>query len=112
MIFYRYFLEYKNEDTETNIQLAKYSIFQETKKGYWIVPLSFPLGHLKKWVPRKENAHRQHAWDTKEKSMRHFINRTGDRVRWYKYWCKECEKGLRIANMAVHHGLVDEILFE
>jgi len=131
MIFYRYYLEYSNSDTNTHIWLLKLVAVEETKKGYWVLsesdakhydvlkqnaPKSYTEKHLwrmkkskAKWVPKKDNAKSQYAWDSQKKAIEHFINRTNSRINWYEYWWKECVKWVAIAEKAIKHGLLDEI---
>lgn len=103
--FYRYDIAYSTSDNITHLYLSTFTIRKETEKGYW---LTNGMWKFKKWVPKKQNHNKQYAWPTKERAMVHLINRNIDRVKWYKYWIRECEKAIKIGKQVKKIGLTDD----
>lgn len=92
---YRYEIEYKTYDNDTQIVLRELPIFRETEATYFVghrYQTSEDFGGKLRKV--RKNAMNTYAYDTKEKAKEHFIRRTQRRIRWYHYWLKECETGL------------------
>ena len=96
---YRYEIDYKNLDGDTDVYLRELPIVRETDRCYFIDSSYF--------YPRKEKrvlkgAMNTYAYETKEKAKDHFIRRTTTRIAWFEYWIKECKKGLKIIKQ-IHH---------
>ena len=94
-ILYRYEINYKTPDNETDIILKKYPVIKETEHTYFIQPSHYPM-FSKKTKRVSKLAQNTYAYNTKEKAKKNFISRTMKRVSWYKYWIDECEKGLEL----------------
>lgn len=92
MKYYRYYLEYESVEIERSVELIEFLVIRETPKWYWISTWY----SKEKWVPKKDNSRTQFAWNTKEKAMYHFINRTSKRIGWYKYYTEECKEWVKI----------------
>lgn len=97
-MLYRYEIEYKNEDGDTQIRLRQFPVIRETEHTYFIAESNHLIAHV---IGRKEkkvrkNAMSTYAYDTKEKAKEHFIRRTETRIRWFHLWIEECEKGLEL----------------
>lgn len=93
---YRYEIEYRNYDDDTQIRLREFTVIRETEHTYFIDANGYPWPKKIKRVSK--NAINTYAYDTKEKAKDHFIRRTTKRVLWYKFWIKECKKGLKLIN--------------
>ena len=95
---YRYEIEYRNDDGDTNIRLREFPVVRETEKTYFIAESDHVIAHILGRKERKvrKDAIRTYAYDTKEKAKEHFIRRTHDRIRWFHFWIQECEKGLEL----------------
>lgn len=104
--FYRYDISYSNSEEETSLILHTFRIISETLKGYWIGDTRW---NFKKWVPKEQNAHKQYAWEDKDRAMVHLINRNCDRRKWYKYWTRECTKAIKIGKEAKANWLTDQV---
>lgn len=91
-MLYRYEIEYKNDDGDTQIRFNKYPVIRETEHCYFINPAYYP--HKEKRVLK--SAYNTYAYDTEEKAKDHFIRRTNTRIKWFKFWIEECEKGLEL----------------
>lgn len=94
---YRYEIEYKNYDDDTRVMLREYPVIRETEETYFIKPTC--LGYPPMYGATKrvsKTAINTYAYNTKEKAKEHFIRRTEKRVAWYKFWTKECRKGLEL----------------
>lgn len=96
MELYRYEIEYKNEDGDTDVRLIKYPVIRETEYTYFIHLPTYARfsGRLKRVL---KNAYNTFAYDTKEKALEHFNRRTFRRIQWFEFWKEECEKALEIA---------------
>lgn len=92
---YRYEIDYKSDDNETGVRLKKYQVIRETEHNYFINHL-YQHGVSKPTKRVSRTARNTFAYNTIEKARKHFIRRTEKRLSWYKYWIKECEKGLEI----------------
>lgn len=87
---YRYEIEYKSYDDDTQVYLREYPVIKETESTYLIkVNYSFNKRVFK-------NAMNSYAYNNKEDAREHFIRRTKKRVAWYKFWIRECKKGLEL----------------
>lgn len=94
---YRYEIRYTTEDNETEIVLREYPVLRETEYSYYIHTYVLGIPYDKRWNKRiKKGAMNTYAYDTKEKAKENFINRTTNRIRWYRFWIDECEKGLKL----------------
>jgi len=94
---YRYVIEYRSEDNETDIRLTELPVFRETEFTYFVGhphQTSEVFGIKLKRV--RKDAMNTYAYDTKEKAKDHFICRTEARIRWYKFWIEECKTALEI----------------
>jgi len=91
---YRYEILYSNSEEETSVVLRVYPVVRETEYTYFINPRRPVAGDKLKRL--KKDAMKTFAFDTKEKALKHFINRTKRRLGWYEYWTNECEKGLEL----------------
>lgn len=91
---YRYELEYRNEDGDTNIRLRELPVIRETEKCYFIDWGYHPLLKNEKRVSK--DAYNTYAYDTKEQAKQHFIRRTNKRIAWFEFWMEECRKGLEL----------------
>lgn len=86
---YRYEIEYKSEDGDTNIYLRELKVLQETDKTYLVDNRFF-----KKRVVK--GAYNSYAYDTKGAARQHFIRRTNKRIAWFEFWIEECKKALEL----------------
>lgn len=94
---YRYEIEYRSEDGDTQVLLRELPVFRETEFTYFIghqYQTSEQFGAKLRKV--KKNAMNTYAYDTKEKAKEHFIRRTETRIKWYEFWIEECKKGLEL----------------
>ena len=91
-ILYRYEIDYKSEDGDTNIRLLELPVIRETEKMYYIKKNHWgdELRRVSKF------AYSTYAFNTKEKAKSHFINRTHTHIRWYEYWTEECKKAIEL----------------
>jgi len=92
---YRYKIEYKSEDGDTDVRLIEYPVVRETEYTYFIKLPTYAVfsGKLKRV---SKNAYTTFAYCTKEKAKEHFIRRTQRRIEWFDFWKEECQKGLEI----------------
>jgi hypothetical protein len=90
-VLYRYEIEYKNDDGDTQVRLREHPIIRETQATYFI-KASYPIAEKRV----SKFAYNTFAYDTKEKAKEHFIRRTNTRIKWFNYWIEECEKGLEL----------------
>lgn len=88
---YRYEIGYSSYDSDTEIVLREFPILRQTEKTYFI---SY-YGYKEKRVLK--DAYSTFAYDNIEYAKEHFLRRTRKRIQWYKYFIKECEKGLELA---------------
>lgn len=88
---YRYEIEYKSEDGDTNVYLRELKVLEETEKTY-VVQDSY-------WRKRrvKKDAYNTFAYAQKDKALAHFKRRTAKRIAWFEFWTEECEKALKLA---------------
>lgn len=91
-VLYRYEIDYKSWDDDTNIQLVELQVVRETAHCYFVK--IFPWGNVERRVSK--DAGNTYAYDTKEEAKKHFIRRTHKRISWYEYWMEECKKGLEL----------------
>jgi hypothetical protein len=94
---YRYEIEYRNEDDDTQVRLIELPVFRETEYTYFVghpYQTSEIFGGKLKRV--KKDAMNTYAYDTKEKAKDHFIRRTNTRIKWFEFWIEECKKGLEL----------------
>lgn len=96
MKLYRYEIEYKSYDDDTQIRLREFDVIKQTQYAYYIYP-TYYQGKLRRV---RKTAMNTFAYDTKEKAKENFISRTNKRVRWYHYWIEECKKGLELIENA------------
>ncbi len=89
---YRYEIEYKNEDGDTQIRLRELPVVRETEKTYFINN-SYWGTNLKRV---SKTAYNTYAYDTKEDAKAHFMRRTRKRIAWFEFWIEECKKGLEL----------------
>lgn len=90
---YRYEIEYKNEDDDTQVRLRKFTVIRETEHTYFIY---YPYLSSGKQKRISKTAMNTFAYTTKEKAKEHFINRTTKRIEWFEFWMDECKKALKI----------------
>lgn len=90
-VLYRYELEYTSEDGPTNVDLREIPVLQETDKTYLVQNRYWQKKRVRKDTP---NAY---AHATKEAALDHFKRRQANRIRWYEFYQRECERGLEIA---------------
>lgn len=94
---YRYEIEYKSEDGDTQVLLRELDVVRETKHTYFIsYPYPYSVVFKGKLKRVSKNAYNTFAYDTKEKAKEHFNRRTFRRIQWFEYWKEECEKALEI----------------
>lgn len=88
---YRYEIEYKNYDGDTDIRLREYRVIDETDKTYVI--------EVYGWTKKRIRKTSYNAWAhaQKDKALDHFIRRTDKRISWYEFWSDECKKALELA---------------
>lgn len=89
---YRYEIDYKSIDNDTQVRLREYTVFRETEKTYFIDIAGYPFPRKVKRVLK--DAMNTYAYPTKELAKEHFIRRTKKRIAWYNFWIDECKKGL------------------
>lgn len=89
-VLYRYEIEYKSEDGDTNVYLRELKVLQETDKTYLVD------NHYQKKRVLK-NAINTYAYPEKDKALKHFIRRTNKRIAWFEFWQEECRKALELA---------------
>lgn len=87
---YRYEIEYKSEDGDTNVYLRELKVVQETDKTY-VVQNYYRNKRVYK------GAHNSYAYARKEDALQHFIRRTHKRIAWFEFWIEECQKALELA---------------
>lgn len=92
-ILYRYEIEYKNEDDDTQVRLREFEVERETEASYFISSFFTSNGKQKRI---SKTAYSTYAFDTKEKAKEHFIRRTQKRIDWFEFWIEECKKGLEL----------------
>ena len=90
-ILYRYEIEYKSEDGDTNVYLRELKVLQETEKTYLIRSQYWQKKRVRK------DAYNTYAYAQKDKALAHFIRRTNKRIAWFEFWKEECEKALELA---------------
>ena len=95
---YRYEIQYSDSDGNyTQVLLREYPVLRETEHTYFIDnPRYSALVFDKKEKQVRKDAMNTFAYNTKEKAKENFIRRTTTRLSWYKYWIKECKKGLKL----------------
>ena len=86
---YRYEIEYRNYDSDTEIRLRILPVIKETEKTWFVDNYCRTKRVLK-------DSMNTYAYDTKEKAKEHFIHRTKKRIKWFEFWKKECEKALNL----------------
>jgi len=94
---YRYEIDYKNYDEDTQVRLRELPVLRETELTYFV-------GHQfqtsEKWGAKpkrvRKSSMKKYAYETKEEAKKDFIRRTKKRVGWYEFWIEECKKGLEI----------------
>jgi len=89
-VLYRYIIDYRSEDNDTDVRLMELPVIRQTEKMYYVK--RYYWGDAERGI--RKDAHNTYAYDTKEKAKSHFIRRTGSRISWYDYWKNECEKAL------------------
>jgi hypothetical protein len=89
---YRYEIDYRSDDNDTQVRLKEFPVIRETEHCYFINPIYYP--HKEKRVLK--SAYNTYAYDTKEKAKEHFIRRTNTRIKWFEFWIEECKKGLEL----------------
>lgn len=94
---YRYEIEYKTEDNDTDVRLISYQVVRETEHTYFIELPTYArfAGKLKRV---SKTAYKTFAYATKEKALENFKRRTRRRIDWFEFWQEECEKALVIAD--------------
>lgn len=93
---YRYEIQYRSEDGDTQVRLITYPVVRETDYTYFIeLPTYARFAGKLKHV--KKDAYNTFAYDTKEKALEHFKRRTRRRIDWFNFWREECEKALELA---------------
>lgn len=103
---YRYEIEYRSYDDDTQVCLREYSVVKETERTYFINPTSPTSGDKLKRVLKLEvfksgyvqtgKYTKRFAYAKKEDAKLNFETRTKKRIAWYKFWIEECEKGLEL----------------
>lgn len=90
-VLYRYEIEYKSEDGDTNVYLRELKVLQETEKTYLV------QDHY--WRKKRvvKGAHNSYAYASKTDALDHFIRRTHKRIAWFEFWQSECEKAIKLA---------------
>lgn len=110
-VIYRYELDSATQDYHAGLKLRRYTVVKETAKTYFIINPKSPS----KLKQVRKVAAKTFAYDTKEKALKHYINRTNTRIRWYEYWVANCRVGLDLAeNIGSRDSIDDEdgILFD
>lgn len=92
---YRYEIEYRSDDGDTLVRLREFPVIRETEKCFFINKSVWGVPREAKDRVRKD-AMNTYAYDTKEKAKEHFIRRTRTRIKWFRFWIEECEKGLEL----------------
>lgn len=90
---YRYEIEYKSYDDDTQVRLRELPVLRETESTYFVgheYQTSENFGSKLRRV--KKNAMNTYAYPTKELAKEHFIRRTKKRIAWYNFWIEECKK--------------------
>ena len=90
-VLYRYEIEYKSEDGDTNVFLREIKVIDETEKTYVIQNRYWQKKRVKK------DAYNSYAYAQKDKALAHFIRRTTKRIAWFEFWQEECEKAIELA---------------
>lgn len=90
-VLYRYEIEYKSEDGDTNVYLREFKVLEETDKTYLI--------EINSWTHKRirKTAYNAYAHTQKQKALDHFVRRTSKRISWFEFWKQECEKALELA---------------
>ena len=86
---YRYEIDYRNEDGDTEIRLREFAVVKETERSYCIQPY-----WRDKWI--RKTAYNAYAHTTNQAAKDHFIRRTSKRISWFEFWKEECEKALEL----------------
>lgn len=90
---YRYEIDYLSQDNETQVNLTDHPIIRETEHTYFIKKHTWSTLVLRRV---SKTAFNTFAYITKREAKDHFVRRTTKRISWYKYWLRECEKGLEL----------------
>lgn len=90
-LLYRYEIEYKSEDGDTNVYLRELKVLQETDKTYLVQNRYWQKKRVRK------DAYNSYAYADKDKALQHFIRRTNKRISWFEFWQDECKKALELA---------------
>jgi hypothetical protein len=88
---YRYEIQYKSEDGDTNVYLRELKVLQETDKTYLVE------NHYWQEKRVRKDTYNSYAYAQKDKALAHFIRRTNKRIAWFEFWKEECEKALKLA---------------
>lgn len=90
-VLYRYEIEYKSYDGDTNVHLREHRVLFETDKTYVI--------EINAWTTKRirKTSYNAYAHAQKDKALDHFIRRTNKRVSWYEFWQEECKKAIELA---------------
>lgn len=96
---YRYDINYKSYDNDTELVLLKLRVIDETDKTYLVIDRD---GYRKKRI-RKTSVD-AYAHTQKEKALAHLIRRTNKRIGWYRYWQEECKKAVELATAMEKSG--------
>lgn len=88
---YRYEIDYKSYDNDTELRLSEHKVIEETDKTYLIL--------VNGWTKKRIRKTSYNAWAhaQKDKALAHFIRRTNKRIGWFEFWTEECNKALVIA---------------
>jgi len=98
---YRYEIEYRNEDGDTQVLLREFPVLQETQAAYFVgYPYQASEAFGRKVKKVSKTAMNTYAYDTKEKAKDHFIRRTQKRIKWFNFWIEECKEGLELIEYA------------
>lgn len=90
-VLYRYEIEYKNYDGDTDLRLREYKVIDETDKTYLIEQYWGKTKRIRK------GSYNAWAHAQKDKALEHFVRRTNKRISWYEFWVEECRKALELA---------------
>lgn len=90
-VLYRYEIEYKSEDGDTNVYLRELKVLQETNKTYLVE------NHYWQKKRVRKGAYNSYAYANKDAALKHFIRRTNKRIAWFEFWTEECNKALELA---------------
>lgn len=88
---YRYEIDYKSYDNDTELRLREFKVLEETDKTYLIEPY---------WGTKKrirKSSYNAWAHAQKDKALAHFVRRTSKRIGWFEFWAEECKKALELA---------------